>query len=252
MEITLEKIELVKDRTGVSYKEAKAALEASGGSVVDAIIDIEESLQNSGREEVFDENVNEYDVFSKVKETLSRGNMARILVKKEEETILNLPLSAGVLGAIVAPWGVIFGAIAAAGFNCRIEFINDKGEVTDINGKVKDSYEKAVQSGQETIEKFKESDIYMSAKERGSETLDKIKDSDVYSEMKQRSREAVHKTQEAYEELKAKGLEMRENIWESRSDDEDIREAADTAFKDVSSVGDDLFRDAHDTNDQNE
>ena len=31
MEITLEKIELVKDRTGVSYKEAKEALEAAGG-----------------------------------------------------------------------------------------------------------------------------------------------------------------------------------------------------------------------------
>ena len=28
MEITLEKIELVKDRTGVSYKEAKEAFEA--------------------------------------------------------------------------------------------------------------------------------------------------------------------------------------------------------------------------------
>ena len=38
MEITLEKIELVKDRTGCTYAEAKAALEASEGSVVDAII----------------------------------------------------------------------------------------------------------------------------------------------------------------------------------------------------------------------
>ena len=38
MEITLEKIELVKDRTGVSYKEAKEALEKSEGSVVDARI----------------------------------------------------------------------------------------------------------------------------------------------------------------------------------------------------------------------
>ena len=28
MEITLEKIELVKDRTGVSYKEAKEALDS--------------------------------------------------------------------------------------------------------------------------------------------------------------------------------------------------------------------------------
>ena len=44
MEITLEKIELVKDRTGVSYKEAKDALEAADGSVVDAIIAIEETV----------------------------------------------------------------------------------------------------------------------------------------------------------------------------------------------------------------
>ena len=36
MEITLEKIELVKDRTGVTYAEAKAALEEADGSVVNA------------------------------------------------------------------------------------------------------------------------------------------------------------------------------------------------------------------------
>ena len=49
MEITLEKIELVKDRTGVSYKEAKEALEDADGSVVDAIINIEESIDIKGK-----------------------------------------------------------------------------------------------------------------------------------------------------------------------------------------------------------
>ena len=48
MEITLEKIELVKDRTGVTYAEAKEALESADGSVVDAIIAIEETI-NSGQ-----------------------------------------------------------------------------------------------------------------------------------------------------------------------------------------------------------
>lgn len=52
MEITLEKIELVKDRTGVSYKEAKDALEAADGSVVDAIIDIEESIDIKSKEKL--------------------------------------------------------------------------------------------------------------------------------------------------------------------------------------------------------
>ena len=49
MEITLEKIELVKDRTGVSYKEAKEALEKTEGNVVEAIISIEEVIdENKG------------------------------------------------------------------------------------------------------------------------------------------------------------------------------------------------------------
>ena len=44
MDINLEKIELVKDRTGSTYAEAKEALEKADGSVVDAIIDIEEKM----------------------------------------------------------------------------------------------------------------------------------------------------------------------------------------------------------------
>ncbi len=32
---------------------------------------------------------------------------------------------------------MILGLVAAAGFNCNVEFVNDKGEVTDVNGKLK-------------------------------------------------------------------------------------------------------------------
>lgn len=39
----LEKIDMIVERMGVSYKEAKEALEKSGGSVVDALIYIEEN-----------------------------------------------------------------------------------------------------------------------------------------------------------------------------------------------------------------
>ena len=41
MEITLEMIDAVRERTGASYSEAKEALEKSGGSVVDAIVLLE-------------------------------------------------------------------------------------------------------------------------------------------------------------------------------------------------------------------
>ena len=58
MEITLEKIELVKDRTGVTYKDAKQALENSGRSIVDAIIEIEESInhRSAGKKGLFTKN----------------------------------------------------------------------------------------------------------------------------------------------------------------------------------------------------
>jgi NACalpha-BTF3-like transcription factor len=37
-EITLEKIDIVRERTGANYSEAKEALEACEGNVVDALI----------------------------------------------------------------------------------------------------------------------------------------------------------------------------------------------------------------------
>ena len=41
MDISLENVDLIVERTGVSYAEAKEALEKANGDVVDAIILIE-------------------------------------------------------------------------------------------------------------------------------------------------------------------------------------------------------------------
>ena len=42
MEITLESIDAVRERSGASYEEAREALEVSGGSVVDALVYLEQ------------------------------------------------------------------------------------------------------------------------------------------------------------------------------------------------------------------
>ena len=145
MDITLEKIELVKDRTGASYKEAKEALEACDGSVVDAIISIEERV-NSEFEGVTAENFKDSAAYQKMKALVEKGNMSRIVIKKDEEIIMNFPLTAGVVGAIIVPWGVIFGIIATIGFKCKVEFINSDGETVDINGKVVGTTKKKVKA----------------------------------------------------------------------------------------------------------
>ena len=142
MEITLEKIELVKDRTGSTYAEAKAALEAADGSVVDAIIALEEEI-NKEHDKVDGPSLKDSPLFAKLKEIVDKGNVSRILVSKGEKTIVNFPVTAGVIGALLVPWGAILGIVAAMGTQCSIDFVDDKGNVVDIEGKVVGVYDKA-------------------------------------------------------------------------------------------------------------
>ena len=85
MEITLEKIELVKDRTGVTYAEAKKALEEADGSVVDAIIAIEETINAGNKGRAFGEKGEA--LFASLKNLVKKGNVAKIQVKREGDTV---------------------------------------------------------------------------------------------------------------------------------------------------------------------
>ena len=163
MEITLEKIELVRDRTGVSYKEAKEALEAANGSVVDAIVAIEETVDGG----VARSTIAKKDALvGKMKEVVDKGNVSRIKVTKDDATILNIPLSAGIVGTLLAPWGAVAGLVAAFGFKCKIEFVKDDGSVVDITERATEVYDNAKEKGQ---------DIYFDIKERAPENFEDLR-----------------------------------------------------------------------------
>ena len=174
MEITLEKIELVKDRTGVSYKEAKEALEAADGSVVDAIINIEESVE-AGRKSAA--NSKSWAVVEKIKELVRKGNVSKIVVKKNDTTILNLPVSVGILGTVIAPWGMLVGVIAAFGTRCVIEVIKDDGSIIDVSEMANDTFEGVVEKGSVIVDevKSKGGEVYQNVKEKTGEALSKVK-----------------------------------------------------------------------------
>ena len=78
MDITMEKIELVKDRTGATYAEARAALEATDGSVVDAVIAIEENINKE-----FHEDSNN-PLFQKVKDMGEKMDINTVVDKAKE------------------------------------------------------------------------------------------------------------------------------------------------------------------------
>ena len=61
------------------------------------------------------------DLVKRVKELIHEGNVTRIIVKNEkDETLLEIPATIGVIGAIVAPWMAALGVIAALATRCKI------------------------------------------------------------------------------------------------------------------------------------
>ncbi len=61
------------------------------------------------------------DLVKKVKELIHEGNVRRIIVKnKEGKTLIEFPLTFGVVGALIAPVLAAVGAIAALVSECSI------------------------------------------------------------------------------------------------------------------------------------
>ncbi len=58
--------------------------------------------------------VNGEELLAKVKQLIHEGNIRRLIIKdKEGRTVLEIPLTFGVVGAILAPTLVAVGAVAA-------------------------------------------------------------------------------------------------------------------------------------------
>ncbi|MBV9159549.1 MAG: DUF4342 domain-containing protein [Candidatus Kaiserbacteria bacterium] len=65
--------------------------------------------------------INGEELLQKVKELLHEGNIRRITIKNESgETVMEIPLTFGAVGAILAPTLVAVGAIAALLTKCSI------------------------------------------------------------------------------------------------------------------------------------
>ena len=61
------------------------------------------------------------NLVDRVRELLHEGNVTRVIVKDEAgKTLLEIPATLGVVGAIVAPWLAALGVIAALVTNCKI------------------------------------------------------------------------------------------------------------------------------------
>ena len=230
MEITLEKIELVKDRTGVTYKEAKDALEAAEGNVVDAIIAIEDSVDSQTSSKKI--GAKGEALVDKIKDVILKGNVSRIQVTKEDELILNIPLSAGIVGAVVGPWVMLLGVVASFGFKCQVSVVKDNGDVIDITDKAGNLYEDARVKGGEVADKLKEKapGVYESFVEKGGEAVNKAKDAAKDAAEKIKSKNSAEDLYDKAADMVDDALDAAEKVADKAMDKveeikEDVKEA---------------------------
>lgn len=70
---------------------------------------------------------------AKIKEIVRQGNVRRIIIKDEAgRTLLEIPLTLGVVGAVLAPVWIAIGAIAAlaANYTLVVERLGDGGRAS--------------------------------------------------------------------------------------------------------------------------
>ncbi|MBR0481573.1 MAG: DUF4342 domain-containing protein [Firmicutes bacterium] len=234
MEISLEQIELVKDRTGVSYKEAKDALDFTNGNVVDAIIYVEENINNdyeNGSPSPVD------NIVRSVKETVRKGNVSKIRIYRGDDIILNVPVTVGAVAALAFPWGVIAAAVASAATKCKVELIKEDGTVVDVNDKAEKVASNVKDKTGVIVDelKTKGGSIYGSAVEKGGAIFDQVKD---------KSGEIIDSAKAVgsglYEGAVKKGSEIyasaKDKVSEFLNKEEKILDISDIDFEEESSV----------------
>ncbi|GAA0078771.1 DUF4342 domain-containing protein [Clostridium sp. CTA-5] len=143
-QITLEKVDKIIERTGVSYSIAKEALEARNGDVLEALIYIE-SIQSGIENTDYDINndkeenknqitIEELKVF--IKDLIHKGNISRIKIKKDDSELIDVPVNAGIAAGVIAvliPPILAAGVIAAIATKITIEITKNDGSVEVIN-----------------------------------------------------------------------------------------------------------------------
>lgn len=135
--ITLEKVEKLREYAGISYAEAKAALEETDGDLLEAVVKLEEEgkvespkeggyyrsrVEKEDRQEAeahkkkeeADEEVHNPSVVERVGNILKwvgkiidKGNKNNFTVMKKDTKILEIPLTAFALLLLFAFWAVV-------------------------------------------------------------------------------------------------------------------------------------------------
>ena len=153
----LEKVEKIREKTGVSYEEAKAALEACGEDVLDALVYLEnqgkikkpdvsvytteaepsEEVKEAARQyekassETFGDQVKKF--MNWIGSLIKKGCENFFIVSKKDEEIITMPVIVIVLLLLFAFWVVLPLMVVGLFFGFRYRFSGSITKSVDVN-----------------------------------------------------------------------------------------------------------------------
>lgn len=180
-DITLEKIDIIRERTGVSYTDAKEALETCSGNVVDALIYIEQNKKTT-MNNIY---TTKDEFLDWLKDLAKKGNINRIRIKKGEKVIVDVPVNAGIaatLTVLIWPPLIAIGILTAVVTKVTIEITKDDGTVEVVNKIIKTNVKDTVQDMKETVKDVKDKvfDAASSVKDKFTNKEEKSEEQNTY------------------------------------------------------------------------
>ena len=96
-------------------------------------------------------------IIDKIKELVQKGNVSRIVVRKGDKILVDVPVNAGIAVGVatlaVSKVLLIAGVVATVGFGCTVEVIKDDGQIVDVLNE--DSAQKVKETAAGVVEEVK-------------------------------------------------------------------------------------------------
>ncbi len=74
------------------------------------------------------------ELVEKVKELVKKGNVTRIRVVKDGDTVVAFPVTVGVVvGIAAAPWAILLAVVTTLGARCAVEVVKEDGQVIRLS-----------------------------------------------------------------------------------------------------------------------
>ncbi len=73
------------------------------------------------------------EIVDKIKVLVKKGNVTKIQVSRNGETVATFPVNVGIVaGVAAAPWALLLAVIATVGAGCSVDVVKEDGQIVHI------------------------------------------------------------------------------------------------------------------------